>query len=268
MDDRPGQAARPLLPSGARRPAAVIAACSLAVTLVLGVLTAHSSRPDRLDATVDSWVQRTFGVHHGTMLLLEDVGKPAEVAALTLLIVLGCLAARRVNGAVLAAVSVAVSAVLTEFVLKPLFGRTLNGYLVYPSGHTGLTFTLAAVIVVLTLNPPGRQLRRTVKVAVPAGAALVGSAVAVAMITLHAHYVTDTVGGAALAIGVVLTTTFLLDTERLRRRMRAASLGHRPPPGMKVTGPDVTPSSPSAMPTAEGDQPREQSTGTLRMPSG
>jgi membrane-associated phospholipid phosphatase len=239
VGDRQVQAARQLLPSGARRPAAVIAACSLAVTVVLGVLTAHSSRPDALDGTVDSWVQRTFGVHHGTMLLLEDVGKPAEVVVLTLVIVLACLATRRVNGAALTAVSVAVSVVLTEFVLKPVVGRTLGGYLVYPSGHTGFAFTLATVIVVLMLNPPRRQLRRTVKGVVAAGVALIGSAVAVAMIGLHAHYFTDTVGGAALAIGVVLTTTFLLDTERLRRQMRTAGPGRRPAPGMRVTGPSV-----------------------------
>ena len=243
MDDRQGQAARPLLPAGARRPAAVIAVCSLALTLVLGMLTAHSSKPGSLDATVDSWIQRTFGIHHGSMLLLEDAGKPVQVAVLTLVIVLVCLAARRFNGAALTAISVVVSAILIDFVLKPVVGRTLGGYPVYPSGHTGRAFALAAVIVVLTLNPQRRKLRRTVKVAVAAAAALVGSAVAVAMIGLHAHYFTDTVGGAALAIGVVLTTTFLLDTERLRSRMRIAGPGQRPVPDTKVTGPEVTTSS-------------------------
>ncbi len=243
MDDRHGQAARTLLPSGARRPAALIAACCLVLTLVLGVLTAHSSRPGRVDATVDSWIQRTFGVHHGIMLLLEDVGKPAEVTILTLVIVLVCLAARRVNGAVLTAVSAVEFAVLTEFVVKPAVGRTLGGYLVYPSGHTGAAFTLATVIVVLLLNPSRRELSRPVKVAVAAGVALVGSAVAVAMISLHAHYFTDTIGGAALAIGVVLTTTFLLDTVRLRRRLRVGALGDHSGPEVTVTGPDVTTSS-------------------------
>ena len=240
MDDRHGQAARALLPAGARRPAALIAAGCLVVTLVLGVLTAHSSRPGQLDATVGSWIQRTFGVHHGIMLLLEDVGKPAEVAVLTLVVALVCLAARRVNGAVLAAVSVVVFALLTEYVVKPAVGRTLGGNLVYPSGHTGAAVTLATVIVVLLLNPSRREFRRSVKVAVVAGVALVGSAVAVAMIALHAHYFTDTIGGAALAIGVVLTTTFLLDTESVRRRLRVSSRSDHPAPEVTITGPDVT----------------------------
>jgi membrane-associated phospholipid phosphatase len=240
VGNRQWQAARPLLTSGARRPAAIISACCLAVTVVLGVLTAHSARPDGLDGTVDSWIERTFGVHHRALLLLEDIGKPAETVILTLVIVLACLAARRLNGAVLTAVSVAASLVLTEVVLKPAVGRTLDGYRVYPSGHTGFAVTLAAVIAVLLVNPPRRQLRRALKIAVAAGAALIGSAVGVAMVGLHAHYFTDTIGGAALAIGVVLTTALVLDTERLRRWMRIASRGDHPAADMKVTTPDIT----------------------------
>ena len=84
-----------------------------------------------------------------------------EVAFLTLVIALTCLVVRRVNGAVLVVVSLAVSVVLTELVLKPIFDRTLHGSLVYPSGHAGRAFTLAAVVVVLLLDPPGRRLEPT-----------------------------------------------------------------------------------------------------------
>ncbi len=168
------------------------------------------------------------------------------MASLTLIIMLACLAARRVNGAVLTAVSVVVSVVATEFVLKPIFGRTLGGAFVYPSGHAGRAFTLAAVIVVLLLNPASRQLPTALKVAVATGAALVGSAVAIAMIGLNYHYFTDTVGGAALAIAVVIATSFLLDTEGMRKRMRVARRNHRPASRREGTGPDVTPSSRSA----------------------
>ena len=238
----------PLLPSRARRPAAVIAVCCVVLTLVLAVLTAHTSHPGPLDAAVDSWIQRVVGAHRRILHLVEDVGEPTEVALLTLAIVLACLAFRRVNGAVLTVLSVAMSVVLTEAVLKPIVGRTLNGYHVYPSGHTGLAFTLAAVIVVVLLNPPGNRLHRPLKIAIAAVAALVSSAVAVAMIGLSYHYFTDTVGGAALAIGVVLTISFLLDTEGVRRRLRIAGIGHRPAPVTEGTEPDVTSSSRSATP--------------------
>lgn len=241
------QGARPLLPFRARRPALIIAVCCVLVTLVLGVLTAHTSHPGPLDAAVDSWIQRTVGAHRRILQLLEEIGEPTQVALLTLAIMLGCLAARRVNGAVLTAVSVAVSVTLTEAVLKPIVSRTLNGARVYPSGHTGLAFTLAAVIVVLLLNPR-RRLRLPLIIAIAAVAALVGSAVAVAMISLHFHYFTDTVGGAALAIGVVLTISFLLDTDAVRRRLRVADPSHRRASVTEGTKPDVTSSSQSATP--------------------
>jgi membrane-associated phospholipid phosphatase len=189
------------------------------ITVVLGVLTAHSTGPAWLDRGVDSWIQANLGVHQRAMRLFEAVGQPLELAFLTLIVVLACLAVRRVNGAILAVVSVLASVVLTELVLKPLSGRTLDGNLVYPSGHTGRTFTLATVIVVLVLNPPAARPRTALKIAVALAGGLVGCAVAVAMIGLNDHYFTDTVGGAALAIAVVLAASFLLDMQSVRRRM-------------------------------------------------
>ncbi|MGO8961800.1 MAG: phosphatase PAP2 family protein [Streptosporangiaceae bacterium] len=255
VDEQRAQGARPLLPSRARRAAAGIAVGGILVTVVLGALIAHTSHPDPLDRAVDSWIQRTLGGHPGSLHLLSDVGQPAVVAILTLAITLACLATRRLNGAVLTVVSVAASVVLTEFVLKPIVGRTLNGYRVYPSGHTGLAFTLATVIVVLLLNPQGRLLRRALIVGIAAIAALAGSAVAVAMIALDWHYFTDTVGGAALAIAVVLAISFLLDTEGVRKRLRLSSPAHRPA-SRTGTGPDATTSRRSA-----ASVPRPKSSG-------
>ncbi len=219
MDEQQGWAARPLLPAAARRPAAVIAVACAVVTLVLGVLIARTSHAGLLDKSVDAGIQQSLGAHRGALRLLADAGQPAEVAVLTAVIVLVCFAARRVNGAMLAVLSITVSVVLTELVLKPLFGRTLGGYLVYPSGHTGRAFTLAAVTVVLLLNLPGRRRCRPLTAAVAAVTMLAASAVAVAMIGLKYHYFTDTVGGAALAIAVVLGTSLVLDTDGIRRRL-------------------------------------------------
>lgn len=211
------QAVDPLLPSQARRPAALIAACCIATALLLGILTAHSSRPDPVDSTVDAWIQRAVGAHRAGLRLLEDIAEPTQVALLALVVALACLVARRVNGALLAVLSVLTSVALTELVLKPIFGRTLHGALVYPSGHAGRAFTLAAVVVVLLLNPPGHRLNRALKAVIGVAAVLISSAVAVAMIGLDYHYFTDTIGAGVLAIGVVLTASLLLDTERVRR---------------------------------------------------
>ncbi|HEY2640394.1 MAG TPA: phosphatase PAP2 family protein [Streptosporangiaceae bacterium] len=223
VDERQSQVARPLLPPRARRPAALVSVGCIAITIVLGVITAHSSHPGAVDRAVDAWIQRGVGGHRRTLHLLEDIAEPAEVAFLTLAVVVACLVARRVNGAVLTVGSLAVSVALTEFVLKPLFDRTLDGSLVYPSGHANRAFTLAAVLVVLLLNPPGRRRSRALTIPAAAAAALVGSAVAVAMIGLNYHYFTDAVGGAALAIAVVAGVSLLLDAKPMRRRLRLAS---------------------------------------------
>jgi membrane-associated phospholipid phosphatase len=229
VGDQPGLTARPLLPPGARRPAAVIAVCCALITLVIGILVTRAAHPDALDRSVDAWIRARVAGHVRALTLVEDLAEPAQVAVVTALIVLACLAARRVKGALLAAISVLLAAGLTEFVLKPLFDRHLNGYLVYPSGHTCRIFTLAAVLTVLALNPPRRRPPRVVKIAIAVAGALAGTAVAVAMIGLGYHYFTDTIGGAALGIGVVAATTFLLDRYVSRNEHAGAGRWRRGP---------------------------------------
>ncbi len=50
---------------------------------------------------------------------------------------------RRYRAAILVAGSEIVASGLTEFVFKPVVGRTLGGSLSYPSGHTTAAFALA-----------------------------------------------------------------------------------------------------------------------------
>jgi membrane-associated phospholipid phosphatase len=235
--------ARPLLPDRARRPAAVVAACGGLVTLLLGLVTAGARQPDAVDQSVDSWIHARVAAHYPAMRALEAIANPVELGVLTVLIVLACLAVRRVNGAVLAVASLAAVAGITDWLLKPLFGRTLHGALSYPSGHVGSAFTLATVVVVLLLDVPGRVLRPAAKIAVAAVAALVGCAVAVGMIGLDYHYFTDTVGGATLGISLTLAAAFLLDLSL----SRLPSNAHRGAPA-----PPLPPGRPS------GRGPRER----------
>ena len=218
------EAVAPLLAASARRPAAVIIGACAAVTVLIGALTWHGSRPGSLDQAVDSWIRGHLGMHVHALSLLEDLGSPVQVTVATVVIVLACLAARRLNGALLAGISVLVASGLTELVLKPFFGRTLDGALVYPSGHTCGAFTLAAIIAVLLLSPP-----RPARVVVVVIAGLAACSVAVAMIGLGYHYFTDTVGGAAVGVGVVLATTFPLDMQGTRRLLRIASASPQQP---------------------------------------
>jgi undecaprenyl-diphosphatase len=228
---RPAQSPQPLLPLSARRPAAVIAAGCAVVTLVLAVLVAGASRPDGFDRAADTWLIARLAARHRELVLLMDLGEPVQVTVMTVLLAAGCLAARRVNGAVLAAVTVPATAALTELVLKPLVGRTLGSSEVYPSGHTSRAFALAAVLVVLLLRPAGAPGRRVLPRAVMAVSVLLAAGVGIAMTSLGYHYLTDIIGGAATGGGVVLTATFLLDPPAVLRRLDDAGARLRRPSG-------------------------------------
>jgi membrane-associated phospholipid phosphatase len=106
--------------------------------------------------------------------------------------------------AVTCVVAPPVAIAITEYLMKPLVGRPVPGAgvigLAYPSGH----MTAAAAVVgvaVLAVPPPWRKL-----------ALLIGTPidvlVAVCLILLRYHYVTDIIAGTAVAVG----TTLLVDT--------------------------------------------------------
>lgn len=218
MDSETRLAARPLLPPSGRRRAAVVAACCAAVTVVIAILVAHTSQPTFLDRPVDSWLRAHFGLH--TLALsshVANIGGLRESTIIIVIIALACLAVRRLNGAVLAAISGLAVAGLTEDVVKPLVHRTLAGGLVYPSGHTASAITAATVITVLLLNPPSWKPPRWLTIAAAIVTGLVGCLVGAAMISLNFHYFTDAIGGAALAVAVVIAVTFLLDIGVVRR---------------------------------------------------
>jgi membrane-associated phospholipid phosphatase len=207
-------AAPPLLPPGMRRPAALLAAGCVLVTAGLAVAFGHQGRPSRLDAVVDARIQGVLGSYQGPLHLLSRVGGLFSVTELTAALVLACLVTRWWRGAVLAALAVPAAMTLTEFVLKPLVGRSISGYDSFPSGHATAMFALAAICAVLLANPPRPRLPRAVRRLLVAGAVLVAVAVPVAMVALGYHYFTDIVAGAAVGIGTVLLITLLIDLAR------------------------------------------------------
>ena len=207
-------AARPLLPPGMHRWAALVAAGCVVVTVCLALAFGHQAHPDRLDAAIDAWLQGALGSHHGPLRSLRRLGGLLSVTELTVALVLACLVTRRWRGAALAALAVPAAVTLTEFVLKPLVGRSIRGYAAFPSGHATAMFALAAICAVLLANPPRPRLPRAVRLLLVAGAVLVAIAVPVAMVALGFHYFTDIVAGTAVGIGTVLLITLLLDLAR------------------------------------------------------
>ena len=228
----PAETVAPLLPDRARHPAAIAVACCAVVVGVLGVFAANSARGNAVDRPVDSWLRQNLAAHHRVVSDVAYLGGSQIGIVLAAALVLACLLARRVNGAVLTLVSVLVSLGLTEFVLKPLVHETISGSLTYPSGHTASVFTLTAVVGVLMLNPPRQRPRRSVRALLMVALVVISCAVAVATVALNYHYFTDTIAGAALAAGVVLAATFPLDTAAVRRKLAVATPGWlkpRPP---------------------------------------
>src|SRR5215472_4700957 len=207
-----------LLPAAWRPPAALLMAVCAGVTVVIGGQVSHRSRPGWLDAAVDARTRASLGGHPHLLDLLARLGDPVPLTLMVAALALACLAARRWRGAVLVAVAVPAAAVLTELVLKPVIGRTLEGAPSFPSGHATGMFALAASLAVLLAR---LRLPTAARILIAAGAFLAATGTAAAMVGLGVHYFTDTVGGAAVGTGVVLAVTLLLDLAagpRPRRR--------------------------------------------------
>lgn len=224
---RQGQYARPLLPDPARRLAVIVLVGALLI-LAGGAVLVHDEYADPLDRSVGLWAAARLDGQGGALRLVSDLGQKAEVIIIIAIICLACLAMRRVNGAVLAAVSAPAASVVTEKVLKPLAGH-LYLYASYPSGHTTGSFALIATTAVLLARRPAGKARRAWRIAIVATAVFIGCAISLAVIGLGDHHFIDTVGGAAVGIAVVLTLTLLLDLPVSRSLLGLAGPGRRPP---------------------------------------
>ena len=126
---------------------------------------------------------------------------------MTILIAMGCALARWWRGVALAALTVPVASGLTEGVLKPVIGRTIDGALSLPSGHTTAGFTLATLVAVLL----SRRLPAPARGLVILAAYVLAVAVAAAMIAQGFHYFTDTIAGAAVGTATVLIGALVID---------------------------------------------------------
>jgi membrane-associated phospholipid phosphatase len=224
--------AQPLLSAPARRLAGIVLGCAV-LLLAGGAVFVHDQYADPLDRQVGLWAATRLSPHGEALRLVSDLGQKVEVIVVVAVMVLACLAARRVNGAVLAAVSAPAASVATEKVLKPLASH-LYAYAGYPSGHTTSSFALIATAAVLLASPPGGTSRRAWRVVIVAIAVLIGCAISLAVIGLGDHHFTDTVGGAAVGVGVVLAATFLLDLPVSRSLLGRAGLGQRIRPATRT----------------------------------
>jgi len=218
-----------LLPGRWRETLRLLAPLSAVGVLALGWWFAGADSAGRLDLLLDGTVVEHSGQHHGLLWHISDLGSPPALPLGLLVLVLLAVLTRQRWPAVLLVVAGPVAAVLlTEFVLKPLVGRTHEGGLALPSGHT-TSVTSMAWVFVLVFVAGARQRPWWLRAGLTCLAVAAVLGVAGSMIALDQHYATDTMAGALVATAVVGTLALLLDGW-LRRR-RAAPRPERVGPG-------------------------------------
>jgi membrane-associated phospholipid phosphatase len=217
---------RPLLPAGTRRAAAVVIAVCVAVVAALAIRYAGHTQAGPFDASVDRWFQSQLGRTSPVLTALTWLGDPVPVTSIIILITLGCARTRWWRGVALAVLAVPAASGLTEGILKPLIGRTIDGQLSLPSGHTTAVFSMATLGAVLlgsaSAQAPGQAPARRARRLLTLAAYALATAVALAMVAQGFHYFTDTITGGGVGVGTVLLAAFLIDAVagRLARRGR------------------------------------------------
>jgi len=160
-----------------------------------------------------------LAAHPHLLSMAARLGSPTVVVGGAVVLALLCLVARRPKAAVFAFVAAPAAGFVTEYVLKPAVHREQHvNALLFPSGHTTGAFALALTVVVLLLPHEGtRLLPALARMVVGIAALAVAGLVAVAVVALGWHYVTDAVGGVVTAVVVVLGLAATLDIVWRRR---------------------------------------------------
>lgn len=207
---------RPLL--ARRRAVAAVAVATFVAMLILGVRYSGTHGPGRFDRAIDGRIQRQFGDHPALLQRVVNLANPGSAVAICAVLCVLFFAIGRRRLAALVVVGPALSGVLVDVVLKPLFDRRLAGTLSYPSGHTAAATSIALVVVVAMIGP-GRALWPTaVRWLVAVCAIAVAGMIAAALIAEGYHYTTDTVGGLLVAVTCVLGAALAIDAFEGRPR--------------------------------------------------
>ena len=197
--------------------------CVLGV-VALGWIFRGQRTAGRFDTMVDNPLIAGGESHYHLLLVIAAFGSPP---AMVLGIALLAFAARRTGRGSAAMMLVVLGPVLaslvTEVLLKPLFGRRHEGGLSLPSGH--VTSISAQIIVFLVVFaavelPVRTWLRRALVVL----GLVMPIAVGLAMVSLERHYLTDTLAGVLVGPCVVGALALLLDRWTITRTVRSSRL--------------------------------------------
>jgi membrane-associated phospholipid phosphatase len=174
----------------------VVAALLYVGVLIIGARVSHTGKPLGIDLDVYRALRsiRFLG-------RFVDLGSAPTVALLAVVLGVFALERRDAFGVVVCALAPAAAGALTQWVAKPVFGRSLPWHAdVYPSGHVTGAAAMAVVAVVLAYRYGGRRVAR----AVAPIALSVPVVVAIAVTVRVYHYATDAVGGMAIGLATAI----------------------------------------------------------------
>jgi membrane-associated phospholipid phosphatase len=203
----------PLVPPLLRRRLWTLVVPALVAFGALCWKLADLSGPSRIDAALDPRLIYRFGGERPLFGHVVRLGAPTSVAVAACALAAGCLALRARRAALLSLIGPPVAGTLAEYVLKPLIDRRHDGGLAFPSGHTTGACAVAVVLALLLL-PDGAlsvRLPGPVRAALWCVTGIYGAGVGLAVVVLRYHYATDAVGGAAVAVTIVLTLAWTVD---------------------------------------------------------
>ncbi len=188
----------------------VVGGCVVVTVLLVTVYPGLHLRR-RVDVPFDSWLRSGVAGRHTLLELVAALGEPPGVLVECAVIIALCVVGHRWRAAVLAAIGPAVAVALTEWALKPLTAHLVASYLVFPSGHVAATSGVATVVAVVLLGPSRPPWPPWVRGVLIAVVVLGTAAVAVAVVGLRWHLMTDTVGGICVGVATVLVLARALE---------------------------------------------------------
>lgn len=217
------QPGHPLISGRGRIAAWVLIGFACTVFLALALALHDTSEPTSFDNAFAGWLYRHTGTtaQRGLLVLSE----PGLTIGVVVLIALLAALMRRWAIVAFAVVGPGSAVVLSTVILKPIVHRLFGhvddvttavfgpGY-AFPSGHeTGLA-SATTVLSVLLLRGPLEVRTKAIGLGVTVVWTVAGAA---GLVRNGYHFVTDTIGGACVAIVVVLGTALVVDAVRPRR---------------------------------------------------
>lgn len=145
---------------------------------------------------------------------VANLGGPGPIAVFAVVLTIALVLLRRFRAALVGIIAIPLAVAITEWVLKPLVGRTYNVYATaysFPSGHTASIFATALVAVLALCDRQRPRLPGFVAFIVGLVALGVAAAVGIALINTQRHFATDVIGGFCVALATVIAVAFVVD---------------------------------------------------------